>query len=163
MNSPNKYTIIKDTREKDGWNFEPFQKCEAVINEGLKTGDYTLEGLEEILCIERKASAKEIAISLGKDRKRFEAELERMRGFRWAYIVCEFSIANLMEYPAGSGIPKKQWKFIRMNGKFMLRRLREITEQYEVPVLFCDSRISAQEKAMQIFDEVTETLLNEEH
>ena len=162
MNSLNKYTIIKDTREKDGWDFKPFQKCKAVINEGLKTGDYTLEGLEQSLCIERKASAKEIAINLGKDRKRFEAELERMREFRWAYIVCEFSISNLMEYPLGSGIPKKQWKHIRMNGKFMLRRLREITEQYEVPVMFCDDRMGAQERAMQIFDEVTEMLSHEE-
>ena len=66
-----------------------------------------------------------------------------------------------MEYPLGSGIPKKQWKHIRMNGKFMLRRLREITEQYEVPVMFCDDRMGAQERAMQIFDEVTEMLSHE--
>ena len=45
----------------------------------------------------------------------------------------------------------------------MLRRLREITEQYEVPVLFCDNKTGAQERAMQIFDEVTEMLSHEEH
>lgn len=50
-----KFSIIRDTREKEGWNFDFYSSC-AIESRGLKTGDYTLEGLEEILCIERKAN-----------------------------------------------------------------------------------------------------------
>jgi len=43
-----KFSIIRDTREKEGWNFDFYSSC-AIESRGLKTGDYTLEGLEEIL------------------------------------------------------------------------------------------------------------------
>ena len=51
-----KYVILKDTREKNGWSFNTFDKCLAVARWGLKTGDYTARGLEKDLVIERKAS-----------------------------------------------------------------------------------------------------------
>ena len=76
------HKILIDTREKQGWNFEGFEKCEAQEVIGLKTGDYTLEGLETSLCIERKASTGEVALNLGKKRKTFEAEMDRASQFR---------------------------------------------------------------------------------
>ena len=33
----NKYVILKDTREKNGWDFNAFDKCMAVVDWGLKT------------------------------------------------------------------------------------------------------------------------------
>ena len=53
-----KYIIIRDTREKNGWNFDFYESCEAIIDQGLKTGDYTAQGLEEHLVIERKATQR---------------------------------------------------------------------------------------------------------
>ena len=156
------HIILKDTREKKGWDFEPYEKCEAMKIEGLKTGDYTLEGLETTLCIERKATTGELALNLGKKRKTFEAEVERMVQFRWAYIICEFSIDDLMTFPVGSGIPRSKWKFIRMNGKFMWRKLSEYQEDHGVQVVFCDNREQAQEMVLKIFDDVTEILSREE-
>ena len=44
-----KYIILKDTREKNGWDFNAFDKCRAVVNWGLKTGDYVARGLEKHL------------------------------------------------------------------------------------------------------------------
>ena len=73
-----KYVVLKDTREKNGWNFNSSSKCLAVARWGLKTGDYTIRGLEKDLVIERKASTGELAMNLGKKRKAFEAEIERM-------------------------------------------------------------------------------------
>ena len=156
------HIILKDTREKKGWDFAPYEKCEAMKIEGLKTGDYTLEGLETPLCIERKASTGELSLNLGKKRKTFEAEVERMSHFRWAYIICEFSIDDLMTFPVGSGIPRSKWKFIRMNGKFMWRKLSEYQEDHGVQVVFCDNREQAQEMVIKIFDDVTEILSREE-
>jgi len=157
-----KYVILKDTREKNGWSFKTFDKCLAVTRWGLKTGDYTARGLERDLVIERKASTGELAMNLGKKRKAFEAEIERMSSFRWKYILCEFSIDDLMNFPKNSGIPKKNLKFVRMNGKFMWKKLCEYQEQNGVEVVFCDSKLDAEERAMFIFEEKTEILLREQ-
>ena len=153
-----KYEIIRDTREKHGWDFESFDKCKGVIQEGSKTGDYTIKGLESVVCIERKASTREISMNLGKERSRFLAEMERMSEFRWAYIVCEFSINDLMTFPKNSGIPQRRWKYTKMNGKFMWKQLCEFKENYNVETLFCGNRIKAEEKTADIFEEITERL-----
>lgn len=157
-----KHIILKDTREKNGWDFESFDRCIAVANWGLKTGDYTVKGLEKHLVIERKASTGELAINLGKKREAFENEIERMSKFRWKYIVCEFSIDDLMNFPKNSGIPKKQIQFVRMNGKFMWKKLCEYQENSGIQVVFCENKEHAEERAMIIFDEVTEILLREQ-
>ena len=157
-----KYVILKDTREKNGWSFDAFDKCLAVARWGLKTGDYTARGLEKDLVIERKASTGELAMNLGKKRKAFEAEIERMSDFRWKYILCEFSIDDLMNFPQNSGIPKKQLQYVRMNGKFMWKKLCEYQEQSGVEVVFCDSKLDAEARAMLIFEEKTEILLREQ-
>ena len=157
-----KYIVLRDTREKTGWECKTHDKCRAVVDWGLKTGDYTVRGLEKHLVVERKASTGELAMNLGKKRSAFEAEIKRMDNFRWKYILCEFSIDDLMNFPENSGIPKKQLQYVRMNGKFMWKKLCEYQEQHGVQVVFCDNKINAQEKAMFIFDEVTEILLRED-
>jgi hypothetical protein len=157
-----KYIVLRDTREKTGWDFKTHDKCRAVVDWGLKTGDYTVRGLEKHLVVERKASTGELAMNLGKKRSAFEAEIKRMDNFRWKYILCEFSIDDLMNFPQNSGIPKKQLQYVRMNGKFMWKKLCEYQEQHGVQIVFCDNKINAQERAMFIFDEVTEILLRED-
>ena len=156
-----KHVILKDTREKNGWNFESFDRCLAVADWGLKTGDYTARGLEKHLVIER-ASTGELAMNLGKKRKAFENEIQRMCNFRWKYIIFEFSIDDLMAFPKNSGIPKKQMQYVRMNGKFMWKKLREYEEQYGIELVFAQDKENAEQRAMIIFDEVTEILLREQ-
>jgi hypothetical protein len=39
----NNYTVIKDTREQDGWFFSPYDKCDGMEVGTLHTGDYTLK------------------------------------------------------------------------------------------------------------------------
>ena len=157
-----KHIILKDTREKNGWDFKSFDRCIAVANWGLRTGDYTVKGLEKYLVIERKASTGELAINLGKKRNAFEDEMKRMSSFRWKYIIFEFSIDDLMNFPKNSGIPKKQRQYVRMNGKFMWKKLREYEEEYGVQLIFSYDKENAEERAMIIFDEVSEILLREQ-
>ena len=38
------YTVIKDTREQDGWFFSEYDKCCGMEVTGLHTGDYTMKG-----------------------------------------------------------------------------------------------------------------------
>ena len=87
----NAYTVIKDTREQDGYTFESFTgrytSCKGMVTKKLDTGDYSLEGLEEKLCIERKGRISELAINLGKDKARFMREIERMKDFQFKFLV----------------------------------------------------------------------------
>ena len=85
-NTPN-YTVIQDTREKEGWYFSEYDKCSGMESGTLKTGDYTLRGFEEVVCIERKASTSEISQNLGKKKAPFQAEMERMKDYPVAFLI----------------------------------------------------------------------------
>jgi len=153
-----KYIIIRDTREKNGWEFDFYESCSGVVDQGMKTGDYTAKGLEEYLTIERKATTAELALNLGRKRKQFEAELERMGEFRWKYIICEFSEENVREFPRNSTVPRARWNSLRMNGKFMRKCLHNYEEKYGVKVLFKNNKEEAEEEALKIIEEAYKTI-----
>ena len=94
-----KYTVIKDTREQDGWFFSPYDRCSGMEVSTMKTGDYTIKGYEDLVCVERKGSVTEIATNLGKKKKAFQAEMERMKEFDFRFILLEFSASDVLEYP----------------------------------------------------------------
>lgn len=96
-------TVIVDTRERLPYDFAPppdapepdnFEPLKT-IRRGLKTGDYSIDGHEDRIVIERKTLADAHG-SLGREHKRFARELERMRDFApHAYIVIEGTIVDL--------------------------------------------------------------------
>jgi DNA excision repair protein ERCC-4 len=145
--------IIQDTREQNPFSFA-FYECETTVAT-LKTGDYTLQGYEEIVAIERKKSTSELATNLGKYRDRFEREMERLSEFEHKYIVCEFTESDLLQFPLNSSIPKRIIKYIRMNGKFMRKQLHKYEEEYGVAIIFCDGKEEAESKVVDIFKEIT--------
>ena len=55
--------VIRDTREKQGWDFIFYDNID-IVDQKLDCGDYTTESLKDIVVIERKASATEIANNL---------------------------------------------------------------------------------------------------
>jgi len=113
-----KYKVIRDTREQNGWTFMAGKACEGTISGTLKTGDYSIEGYQDILTLERKGSIAELATNLVEDR--FERELERMESFKYAFMILEFSMDDLIKYPKGSGIPSYQMKSVKLNPFFYL-------------------------------------------
>ena len=52
------FSVIVDSREQIPFEFTS-SKIGNIINRKLNTGDYSIEGLEETLCIERKATVNE--------------------------------------------------------------------------------------------------------
>lgn len=147
-----KYKIIVDTREQMPWEFDFYEQCDGIIKKGLYTGDYTIEGMEDILVIERKKTTAEIAINIGVDRIRFEDELKRMADVRYAHIICEFSIQDVLDFPKRSTIPKEKWKELRINGKYILKTLYGYQDKYGVTIHFCDDRDNAIKQAIEICD-----------
>lgn len=130
------YKVIRDTREQaegNGWWFEAGDRCLGTVSAKLDTGDYSLEGLEDILCIERKASTGEFAKNIIESR--FERELERMETFKYPFIILEFTIADILTFPRNSGIPPYKWKDLQITSQFMMKRFIEFQMQYKTKII----------------------------
>jgi ERCC4-type nuclease len=154
------FTIIKDTREKQGYTFEAsrtkYHVCKGMVVRKLDTGDYSVEGLEDKVCVERKASVVELANNVGVSRRRFDAEIERMKEFPHRFLVLEFSLTDLMDFPEGSDVPDKEIKKLRITNKYMLRYLMELQINHGVNVIFCDSKKNAKWTVLSILKRINE-------
>jgi|JI10StandDraft_1071094.scaffolds.fasta_scaffold99460_3 hypothetical protein len=141
--------ILYDTREHKGfeWSFGEYEREERK----LETGDYTLEGYENIICLERKKSPAELAMNIGVDFKRFSKELEKMKKIEYSYIICEFSLADALNFPLGSDIPKSTLSKIKIGGKFLVKTLSSYKDKYGIDVIYCGNRENAIEKAIELF------------
>jgi ERCC4-type nuclease len=155
------YTVIKDTREQDGWYFSEYDKCAGMEVKGLNTGDYTIKGYEDIVCIERKGCTSEIAMNLGRKKAPFQAEMERMKDFPFAFIICEFSMSDLLRYPEGSRVPKHRKSQVKVTGKYLLKSMIEFQVWYDTKILFCDDKRNAFIVCNSIFKRLNE-LFNKE-
>ncbi|OLN30693.1 ERCC4-type nuclease [Desulfovibrio sp. DV] len=84
--------IVIDSREQAPFHFHGY---DAEVAPGtLQAGDYSLYGLESLVAVERK-SLSDLVACLGRERERFERELERLRGFESAAVVVESPMADL--------------------------------------------------------------------
>jgi DNA excision repair protein ERCC-4 len=151
-----KYTVIKDTREQDGWFFSPYDKCEGMEIGTLHTGDYTLKGYEDVVCVERKASVSEIAMNLGRKKKPFQEEIERMRDFPFSFLILEFNMEDVIKYPEGSRVPKAARSKVRVTGKYLLKCLMEFEIWYNTKIIFCSNKQNAFLVTNSIFKRLTE-------
>jgi DNA excision repair protein ERCC-4 len=86
-------TIIVDSREQAPYAFDRFEGV-TVRRAALETGDYSLPGLEHIVCVERK-SVDDLVQCLGRERSRFERELSRMRSYVLKAVVCECNLEDI--------------------------------------------------------------------
>jgi ERCC4-type nuclease len=147
------FNVIIDTREQQGWEFTS-DKVESTISRKLDTGDYSIEGLEHVLCIERKKSVAEIAGNVIDDR--FFRELERMAEFPHSFLICEFDFEDIVMYPQGSNIPKKMWKKVKVRGPLILKKLSEIQVNYDVHIVFAGNADNAVYAATNIMKRIHE-------
>jgi hypothetical protein len=124
------YRVIKDSREQkgQGWFFHESSTCEGTIKDGLKTGDYSIEGLEFEFSIERKGTSGEFSHNIIE--ARFERELARLNKYKWAFVILEFTYQDILDFPKGSGIPPKKWGLLRIKPKFILKKLMEFRLKY---------------------------------
>jgi hypothetical protein len=158
--------VIIDTREKCPYSF--FTEVTKVTK--LSAGDYSSSLLLNKLRIERKATTAEICLNLGrqKNKDRFFRELEKLKKFPHAIILCDFSESNAYEFPENSGIPKLRrpskyeiasgknnvgdwidtWGELRISGKRLRSLLYEVEEI--IPVVFAGSRDAGERYALQL-------------
>lgn len=147
-----KYTVLKDTREQNGWTFYSSDNCKGTVDYKLPTGDYTIQGFETTLSIERKGTTGEFARNIIE--QRFVNELERMRSFKHSFVVLEFNVDDVINFPKGSGIPVSEWSKLKINPWFILKRLMEFELQYPTKIIFAGNR--GKEVTASIFKRIVE-------
>lgn len=137
------FIVIKDTREQDGYFFSAFNTCAGMIEQKLDTGDYTIQGFEDKICIERKGCVEELAVNLGQKKQPFLNEIERMKIFPHKFLVLEFSLEDLVKFPDETRIPVKNKASLKITGKYMLKCLFEFQLYNDVHILFCGNKYNA--------------------
>ncbi len=140
--------IIIDTREQQPWSFD-FNEI-AVAK--LDTGDYSVEGLEDILCIERKKSVSEIANNIVESR--YKDWTKRMSKYKHKFLMLEFDLDEVFRYPRIASVPKKLWEKIRVSPKFIIKCIIELQVYYGIHVVFCGDHENAQRLALSIMKKV---------
>ena len=152
---PCTYTVLRDTREKEGqgWGFAPSKYCAGTIDATLPTGDYTILGSEATFVIERKGSIGEFAGNLYQ--ARFVRELERLRSFTHAYIILEFTLDDILNFPASSSIPRSRWKYLKVTPAAFLKRVANYELDYP-NIRFISAGASGRAYASSLFKRIAE-------
>lgn len=141
--------FIQDSREKLPFNFVSFG-YEQIITK-LQAGDYSLKGFETKLAIERKKNLGELYTNLVKKYKIFVKELKLLSKYELAQIIIECPMSDLFSFPVNSGIIKSKWPSLKANQKYLMKQVERVTAEFNIPVVFCNSRIEAQLHVINLF------------
>lgn len=142
------FTIIVDTREQIPWEFG----LHTTSKKKLDTGDYSMEGFEDIFVIERKRSVSEIANNITEHR--FKDVLDRMHKIKHKFILFEFDLDDIYNYPVGSDVPKKIWDKLKINYKYILKYLSEIQIKYDIHIIYCGCSENAEKMAVSLMKRI---------
>jgi DNA excision repair protein ERCC-4 len=91
---PGDVTAVIDTREGLPYDLAPLKQKRLGEGEGLKTGDYSILGLEHLVSVERKSLA-DLLGCIGQNRERFDAEMQRLIGYPKRLLLLETSWAEI--------------------------------------------------------------------
>lgn len=101
------YSIVIDSREQAPFFFEGLRMVKSrgggivqpsLMISGLPAGDYSIDGLESEIAIERK-SLSDLYGTLGKGRDRFKRELEKLSAMKFAAVVVEAEWFDILNTP----------------------------------------------------------------
>jgi DNA excision repair protein ERCC-4 len=101
------FNVIVDSREQSPFSFRGFRsdakdKHRPIVVRtavaALKSGDYSIEGFESRIAVERK-SLVDLYGTLGGGRERFERELQRLNEMEFAAVVIEAGWSSILGSP----------------------------------------------------------------
>jgi len=132
---PSPFVVVVDTREQHPFAFDSITGDRGRVIEvvtcraGLKTGDYSIQGIEDVVAIERK-SKTDLYGTVGRGRARFEREVERLAALDAAAVVIECNLASLLRAPERS----------RVSPSSVLNSLIAWSVRHRIPVWPCPGR-----------------------
>jgi len=123
-------TIVVDTREQEPYAFDPERVI--VTRNALPAGDYSIEGYEDTVAVERK-TLEDFVSTVIRSRKRFKRELQRLCGYEFACIVVEADLSDILGGRYRSGA----------HPNAVLGAAISIVVDFDIPVFFCSDRQAA--------------------
>jgi len=107
---PAPFTILVDNREQAPYRFAGVATLFGysqvrLVRTYLPTGDYSIERFRDRFAVERK-SLEDLYATLGQERRRFEAEIQRLDRMTFAAIVVEADLRDIWR-PA---LHRLKWK-----------------------------------------------------
>lgn len=145
---PEKFRIIRDTREQrdKGWNFRASGNCYGMEIKKLDVGDYTVEGMEKILMVERKTLG-DLWGTLGRQEnyERFLREMERAKDHKLKYLVIE---ATLEQVDGGT-------RFSKVSPANIHAKLFSLQVKHNVHVIFAGDQDTARKWVRSLFDKLS--------
>ncbi len=136
--------IVQDTREQLPLNFRLSKNVEGVVTKKLDAGDYSIEGYENKIAVERK-SALDLFGTLGKGHKRFQRELERAKSMDYFVILVENSFISVYEKTFDDA------HYSKMRGDVIIKICYALKFKYGIDVIFCNGRKEAAVIVRQLF------------
>lgn len=130
-----KPTLLVDSREKEPFKFRASSNLEGTEVAKLDAGDYAVKGHEDLICIERKKSATELAGNFGRNRDRFAREFERMQVCQFKYVVVEDHWSSVLG---------KSIRHSKMPSKAVFESIIAFGLMYGVHFIFAGNREQAQ-------------------
>jgi len=90
-----KPVVLIDTREKYPFDFSRFPNWIAASKkQALKAGDYSAEGMESLLILERK-TLTDLITTVIQERTRFFKQCEKMSKYRWKALLIEATYEDI--------------------------------------------------------------------
>lgn len=154
-----KFIVVQDTREQQGYHFTESEFCDGMVRKALPTGDYAIQGFENLLVVERKKSTAELYKNIFESR--FERELDRLLKYRYRVLLLEFSWVDVMFFPTNSGIPKAKWPEVSKRQRLFQRRVLEI-QMRGIHVVYAGNAYNAQEYLLHLFKIMNEKFIYEQ-
>ena len=122
--------MIRDTRERRGWDFACIDPQPQVVVATLRTGDYSIRGYEDDVCVERK-ELSDLFGTFGQGRDRFVRELERMSIMAFASVVIEADFDTIVRRPPARS---------KLLPKTVIRSIAAWQIRYRVHFTVCPNR-----------------------
>jgi len=135
IDSVGEMIIAIDTREQ-----RPYKFTSAEVMT-LKSGDYSIVGMEDRVAIERKTKSDAYG-SLGRSRARFQREIERLAEYDYAAIVIEDSVPRFVCRPL----------YTKMNPNSAIASLLGWSVRYGIHVFFAGDRDHAQALTLKLLE-----------
>ena len=123
--------VLVDTREKEplALHVNHPNWIRGERRETLKTGDYTVEGMESLLCLERKSLADLVACTVTY-RQRFLASCARLARFKWKAILVEATLEDIKGGFGAFAIPSE------VHPNAVCGTLDAIEAKFGIPVIY---------------------------
>lgn len=136
-----KPTVLVDTREQTPLNLGRFANwIESERRATLETGDYSVEGMQDLIALERK-TLTDLVGTLMHNRERFFRECERMMAFKYRAILVEATYEQVKS-------PYRHTDFIEAHPNGVSGSLDALEVKFLIPVIYASShRVLAEEKA----------------